>query len=67
MTVNHLAVTDRRAAAMLDMSRDKFRDLVALGALPQPCRLGPEERWPVETLQRLLRGDLARPDEGIEI
>lgn len=63
---DRLAVTDRTAAAMLDMSRDRFRALVSQGALPKPTRIGPEERWPVDTLRAILRGEASRPDEGLE-
>lgn len=58
-----LAVSDRKAAAMLDMTRTEFLDLVNKGALPRPRRIGHHERWPVEELQAILSGTAARPEE----
>lgn len=62
-----IAVRDATAAAMLELPLPRFRELVAAGALPQPKRIGPHERWSVEQLQAIVRGDAARPDGGLEI
>ena len=52
--VSPLFVTERNAAALLDMPPREFRDLVAQGALPGAARHG---RWDVEELTRIMRGE----------
>ncbi|WP_172331035.1 AlpA family transcriptional regulator [Mangrovicoccus sp. HB161399] len=65
MTARHqpLAVTDKTAAAMLDMPCAEFRRLVSAGALPSPVRLGHHERWRVAQIEAILSGDAAKPQE----
>ena len=53
--ITPLFVTERNAAALLDMKPAEFRRLVEDGSLPGPARHG---RWDVEELQRMMRGEL---------
>lgn len=64
-----IAVTDRTAAAMLDMKMPEFRKLVSCGALPGPFRLAGEiERWRMSDLEAIVNGTAARPEiEDFEI
>ncbi|MDT0683581.1 hypothetical protein RM543_12865 [Roseicyclus sp. F158] len=60
-----LAVKETTAARMLDMRMSEFRNLVQIGALPQPINLaGQVLRWRVCELEAILSG--AVPDEGFE-
>lgn len=54
-----LFANDRNAAALLDMKRTEFRGLVDEGVLPKPTNIGGFERWDVEQLQSIARGDAA--------
>ena len=49
--------SERTAARLLDMSVGEFQRLVSEGALPPP---GPLNRWDVEELRRIGKGDAAR-------
>ena len=62
-----LAVKAATAAAMLDMPQAEFLRLVEHGALPPPVRIGKHERWRVEQLNAIIRGDAAKPDGGFEL
>ena len=62
-----LAVGERTAAAMLDLSPKDFFELVACGALPAPRSIGQHKRWMVSDLEAILSGDAARPDEAFTI
>lgn len=62
-----LAVRAQTAAAMLDMPPAEFMRLVERGALPPPVRIGRHERWRVEQLNAIIRGDAAKPEEGFEL
>lgn len=62
-----LAVRDATAAKMLDLSAHEFRRLVEVGALPQPCRIGGHERWRVDMLEAVVRGDAALPAEDFDL
>jgi predicted DNA-binding transcriptional regulator AlpA len=42
---NPYLVSDKQAAALLDVSRSTFRRHVAAGLLPPPVRLGGATRW----------------------
>jgi len=46
----------KTAASLLCMKRAEFLNLVEQGALPSPCRLN---RWDVQELQSIMRGDKA--------
>lgn len=48
---------DKKAAALLDMKPAEFRGLVEDGVLPKPVNIGGFERWDVEQLQSIARGD----------
>lgn len=52
-----LFVNRQNAARLLDMKPSQFSDLVQIGVLPNPRCLGKYERWDVEELQAILRGD----------
>jgi hypothetical protein len=52
-----LFATDCSAAALLDMKPAEFRGLVDDGVLPKPTIIGRFERWDVEQLQRIARGE----------
>ena len=38
-------VSDKQAAALLDVSRSTFRRHVAAGLLPEPVKIGSATRW----------------------
>ncbi|WP_424967292.1 hypothetical protein [Dinoroseobacter sp. S375] len=46
------------------MSTKEFRRLVEQGALPRPVNF---DRWDVEQLKSVMRGDAHRPDQGFEL
>ena len=54
---NILFTGARKAAALLDMKAAEFRGLVEDGVLPKPTNIGGFERWDVEQLQSIARGD----------
>ena len=53
-----LFATDKSTAKLLDMKPKQFRALVAAGDLPGPVVIDGLERWDVEALTRVLRGEL---------
>lgn len=59
-----LFASERTAALLLDMKAAEFRRLVEHGALPGPCRL---DRWDVQELEAIMRGDAARNMEGLDL
>ena len=63
-----LAVSEKKAATLLDLPVARFRRYVEQGALPPPCRIGRDERWRVEDLDAILSGTAARPlDEDFSV
>lgn len=58
-TPHILFAGDKKAAALLDMKPAEFRGLVDDGVLPKPTNIGGFERWDVEQLQSIARGDSA--------
>jgi predicted DNA-binding transcriptional regulator AlpA len=52
-----ILANDRTAAKLLDMKPAEFRALVEDGHLPRPRNIGGLERWDVEDLRRIGRGD----------
>lgn len=56
-SITPIFASERTAAKLLDMDVREFQRLVAEGALPGP---GPLNRWDVEELRRIARGDAAR-------
>lgn len=62
-----LAVKAQTAAAMMDMPPAEFLRLVGAGALPPPVKIGQHERWRVEQLNAIIRGDAAKPSEDFEL
>lgn len=52
-----IAVGEKKAAKMMDMSLDRFLTLVRAGSLPRPKPIAPGvERWSVEELSAILNG-----------
>ncbi len=62
-----LAVKAQTAAAMLDLPPAEFMRLVGAGALPPPVKIGKHDRWNVEQLNAIIRGDAAKPSEDFEL
>jgi predicted DNA-binding transcriptional regulator AlpA len=62
-----LAVRAQTAAAMLDMPHGEFMRLVERGALPPPVRIGQHDRWNVDQLTAIIRGDAAKPNQEFEL
>lgn len=62
-----IAVGEKTAAAMLDMTIRDFTELVSTGALPGPKDIGGHKRWMVSELEAILTGSAARPREAFEI
>ena len=52
-----LFADERTAAALFCMKQKEFRALVDAGHLPRPKDLGGLERWDMEQLQAIARGD----------
>lgn len=52
-----LFASEASAARLLDMKPGQFRELVRAGHLPAPKRIGDVERFDVDELRRVLRGD----------
>lgn len=65
--LNLLFASEASAAKMMDMKPVEFRALVDNGALPPPVRIGDFERWEVDALAQIQRGDPARPEEGFDL
>lgn len=57
LPVTPLFAKDRIAAALLDLKLAEFLRLVDSGVLPRPTSIGGFERWDVEQLQAIARGD----------
>jgi predicted DNA-binding transcriptional regulator AlpA len=53
-----LFATEARAARFVDMPRPEFRRLVDAGHLPKPRKIGQLERFDLDELRRVVRGDL---------
>jgi hypothetical protein len=52
---------------MLDMPPAEFMRLVERGALPPPVRIGQHDRWNVDQLTAIIRGDAAKPNQEFEL
>lgn len=61
-----LFASDRSAAKLLDMKPAEFLGLVDGGHLPRPRDIGGLERWDVEELRRIVRGDAAELAGGMD-
>lgn len=57
---------ERKAAKLLDMKPAEFRALVNEGHLPQPRHIAGLERWDVEELRQIGRGDAAFGMGGVQ-
>lgn len=64
MQVQPLFVRDTTAARMLDMKPCEFRQLVDAGALPGPVRY---ERWDVDQIRSIMRGEAMKPKDTFEL
>ncbi|PTV94900.1 AlpA family transcriptional regulator [Rhodobacter aestuarii] len=62
-----LYATDRTAAKLLDMKPAEFRDLVEVGALPAPLKIGTFERWSIEEINAIVQGTKPKPTEEFEL
>lgn len=62
-----IAVREKKAASMLDMTVDQFRALVEQGALPAPITIGEHQRWRVDQLNAILDGKSAIPNEDFTL
>ncbi|WP_292292995.1 hypothetical protein [Marivita sp.] len=58
-----IAVKERTAAAMFDMTQTEFRELVSLGVLPPAKPIGGTKRWSVAELNAILSGAKRRPED----
>lgn len=54
-----LFATELSAARLMDMKAQEFRQLVESGHLPRPRNIAGHERWDVEELQQIARGEAA--------
>ena len=52
-----LFANDKNAAALFDLKTTDFHELVSDGVLPKPTKIGTFERWDVEQLQSIARGE----------
>lgn len=57
-TQTPLFAAEASAARLLDMKPGEFRGLVREGLLPGPVERGGYQRWDVEQLARIFRGDV---------
>ena len=48
---------ETKAAQLLDMKPADFAALVEAGHLPKPCKIGDFDRWDVDELRRIARGE----------
>lgn len=55
--VNPIFASESKAAKLMDMKIGEFRELVKLGLLPPPCRVGDFERWEVDQLKAVASGN----------
>lgn len=62
--VQPLFASATTAAKLLDMKPAEFRRLVDVGALPGPVR---HERWDVEQIRAIMRGEFVRPSEDFDL
>jgi hypothetical protein len=59
VSVEPIFATEARAAKLLDMKPADLRAQVDAGNLPPPKRIGGLERFDIEELTRVIRGDVA--------
>lgn len=60
-----IAVGEKNAAKMLDLSLERFRSLVSDGVLPRPRKIGPYDRWDADELRALVRGQMTDGYENV--
>ena len=62
--ISPIAVGEKTAAKMMDMTTAEFRRLVGSGSLPSPVRItGDFQRWRVSDLEAVLNGDAMNEDD----
>ena len=61
-----ILASERTAAKLLDMKPAAFRALVNEGHLPKPRDIAGHERWDVEELRQIGRGDIASGMSGVQ-
>ena len=64
--VQFIFATERNAAKLLDLKAADFRNLVDQGHLPKPLDIAGYERWDVEELRQIGRGDFAAGMGGVD-
>lgn len=62
-----LLVTDKTAAAMLDMRAPEFCALVAAGSLPQPIIIAGLRRWRMAELTAIADGTAPKITSDLEL
>lgn len=63
--VQFIFASERNAAKLLDLKPADFRNLVDQGHLPKPLDIAGHERWDVEELRHIGRGDFASGMGGV--
>jgi hypothetical protein len=61
-----LFANELNAARLFDMSAAQFLELVEAGHLPRPKNIAGYQRWDVEELQHIARGEAALGMEAVE-
>ncbi len=62
--ISPIAVGEKTAAKMMDMTTAEFRHLVGSGSLPSPVRItGEFLRWRVSDLDAVLNGNAMNEDD----
>ena len=65
-TVAPILAGERTAAKLLDLKPADFRALVNEGHLPKPREIAGYERWDVEELRQIGRGEIASGMSGVQ-
>jgi hypothetical protein len=60
-----ILATSKTAAKLLDMQERDFLSLVQAGALPQPRDISGHQRWDIEELRTIGRGETAFGMSGV--
>ena len=61
-----ILASERTAAKLLDMKPAEFRELVKEGHLPKPRNIAGHERWDVDELRQIGRGEVATGMTGVQ-
>lgn len=57
-----ILLSEKNAAAVLDMPRTEFKRMVDCGALPRPVQIGRLERWCYADLEAIVTGQAGAED-----